>query len=95
MDLNTSRVLTGLVCSVVILHQKGVTIVPDLLAGLRVIFGDQRLQLRVEDALSHNDVDGRLTITSRYREGSLPHGMHWRRGGGGEREEEGGEEGNQ
>lgn len=71
--------LTGFVCSVVVLDQKGVTVVPDLLAGIRVIVGDQGLQLRVEDALPHDDIYGRLAIASWYREGSLPHGMHWRR----------------
>lgn len=72
--------LTGLVCGVIILDQEGITVVPDLLAGLRVIVGDQRLQLRIKDALSHDNVDGRLTIASGYRKGSLPHGMHWKTG---------------
>lgn len=70
--------LTRLVAGVVVLDQEGVAVVPDLLAGLRVVLGHQRLQLLVEDALAHHDVDGRLAIPSRYRQGSLPHGMHWR-----------------
>lgn len=73
------RVLTGLVCGVIIFHQEGVAVVPDLLAGLRVVVSDQRLQLRIVDALPDHDVDGRLAIASWYREGFLPHGMHWRR----------------
>lgn len=86
------RELTGLVCGVIIFYQEGVTVVPDLLAGLWVIVGDQRLQLRIKDTLSDDNIDGGLTITSWYREGSLPHGMHWRRRG--DRGEEEGEDGN-
>lgn len=82
--LNHSAALTRLVNGVVVLHQEGVAVVPDLLAGLRVVLGLQRLQLLVEDALAHHDVDGRLSIPSGHRQGSLPHGMHW----GGEEEEE-------
>lgn len=76
------RVLTGLVCSVIVLDQKGVTVVPDLLASMRVVFGNQRLQLWIKDALAYDNINWRLTIPSWYHEGSLPHGMHWRRWGG-------------
>lgn len=82
------RVLTGLVCSVIVLDQKGVTVVPDLLASMRVVFGNQRLQLWIKDALSYDNINWRLTIPSWYREGSLPHGMHWRRWDEKKKEEE-------
>lgn len=75
--LEFSKMLTGLVGRVVVLHQKGITVVPDLLAGARVITGDQRLEIAVEDALPHHDVDGGLAVSSWYCKGSLPHGMHW------------------
>lgn len=77
------RVLTGLVCSVIVLDQKRVTVVPDLLASMRVVFGNQRLQLWIKDALAYDNINWRLTIPSWYHEGSLPHGMHWRRWEGG------------
>lgn len=77
------RVLTGLVCSVIVLDQKRVTVVPDLLASIRVVFGNQRLQLWIKDALAYDNINWRLTIPSWYHEGSLPHGMHWRRWEGG------------
>lgn len=72
--------LTVLVSSVVILDQKGVTVVPDLLAGLRVVAGLQRLQIRVEDGFFHGDVDRRLMIPSWHLQGPQPHGVHWRPG---------------
>lgn len=77
------RVLTGLVCSVIVLDQKRVTVVPDLLASMRVVFGNQRLQLWIKDALAYDNINWRLTIPSWYHEGFLPHGMHWRRWEGG------------
>lgn len=75
---DASSALTGLVCRVIVLHQKGVAVVPDLLAGVWVVVGDQRLQRRVEDALSHDYVDGGLTVASRHSNRLLPHGMNWR-----------------
>lgn len=85
---NASSALTGLVCRVIVLHQEGVTVVPDLLAGVRVVVGDQRLQRRVKDALSHDYVDGWLTVASRHGNRLLPHGMNWRRERKGRREGE-------
>lgn len=76
--LNILKQLTVLVCGVVVFDQEGVTVVPDLLAGLRVVRGHQRLELRIKDTLLHSDIYGGLTVPSRYRKGPLPHGMHWR-----------------
>lgn len=79
--------LTRLVRCVVVLHQEGVAVVPDLLAGLGVVVSDQGLELCIQDALPHHDVNGRLTVASGYRQGSLPHGMHWKRKRGEEMKE--------
>lgn len=68
--------LTGFIGGVVVLHQERIAVVPNLLTGPRVVLRNQRLQVRVKDALAHRDIDWRLTFSSRDGEGSLPHRMH-------------------
>lgn len=74
---NSDISLTGFVCGVVILHEEGVPIVPDLLAGPGVVLRNERLQVGVEDAFAHADVDGRLALSSWYFQRLLPHRVHY------------------
>lgn len=73
---NNESFLTGFVCGVIILDEEGISVVPDLLAGPGVVLRNERLQVGVEDAFTHADVNGRLTLSSWHFQRLLPHRVH-------------------